>query len=255
MLKAVLFDIDDTLIDWSHFTDDWMTLEMKHLSGVFDYLSAELGMMLTDVTPFLSEFRSRAAQAWTTGRDTLIAPNVGAVLIETAVALGAPAEKIEMKRVLTAYGWRAIPGTKIFPEVHDVIPMLKAAGVKVGMVTNAFQPMSLREIELGIDGHNILDYFPDCRISAADVGFLKPHPSIFELALETIGATAAETVFVGDDPEADVVGAQGVGMKAVLRHIERRPFSETHDDIKPDAIVRDLHQLLPLLDTWYPNWR
>lgn len=231
-----------------------MTLEMRHISGVFDYLRTELGIANGDIHRYLHEFRERATLAWTTARDTLVAPNVGAVLVESAIALGAPPDKIEISRVLSAYGWRAIPGTKIFPEVHDVIPMLKAAGLKVGMVTNAFQPMALREIELGIDGHNILDYFPDCRISAADVGYLKPHPSIFELALATIGTTAEQTVFVGDDPEADIVGAQGVGMKAVLRQtVRRRLFDD--DTIKPDAIVTDLHQLPPLFDRWYPGWR
>ena len=255
MLKAVLFDIDDTLIDWSEFSDDWTLLEMAHISRAFELLSSELGITPDHLHAFTNEFRARTVQAWTSARSTLVAPNVGRVLVEAAIALGAPSDRIELQRVLQAYGWRAVPGTRVFPEVHDVMRALTKAGIKVGMVTNAFQPMLLREIELGTDGHGILEYFTDCRVSAADVGYLKPHKAIFEHALEKIGTTPEETVFVGDDPEADIVGAQGVGMKAVLRYTERRPFLDDDDEIKPDAIVRDLHQLLPLLDHWYPDWR
>ncbi|MDX2163557.1 MAG: HAD family hydrolase [bacterium] len=251
MLKAVLFDVDDTLIDWSRFEDDWTSHEIHHLRGVFDHLNTDLNGGLDDLEAYMTEFRNRAIAAWTNARTTMIAPHVGKVLMESAVALGVLADKLDQNTLLRHYGWRKIPGTYVFPDVPPTLRTLIEHGVKVGVVTNAFQPMVLREVEF--EQHGILDYFPECRVSAADVGYLKPHPAIFELALKKIGAAPEETVFVGDDPEADVVGAQGMGMKAVLRRSPRRPLDEAR--IRPDAIVSDLYAILPLLDTWFPGWR
>lgn len=251
-LKAVLFDVDDTLLDWSQFDSDWTTMEASRLGGVFDYIHAEVHP-LSDLEAYTNEFHKRTIAAWTAAREGHRAPNITRVLIETAGSFGVPSDKIDPARVMATYNWGVIPTTTVFPEVHDVMVALRDAGIKIGVVTNAYQPMAMREIEMR--GHGILDYFPDCRVSAADVGYLKPHPEIFETALRLIGTSAAETVFVGDDPHADIVGAQGMGMKAVLRYTPRRPFEHGDDDIHPDAIIKDLTELSALLDQWYPGWK
>lgn len=243
--------MDDTLLDWSAFHDDWMTLESEHLKSVYAFLQTEFETFKPDLEAFTAEFRNRTVASWTAARGTMIAPNVSRVLHESAIALGCPADKLDAARLLTYYTWRVIPGTILFPEVPEVLTALLNAGIKVGVVTNAYQPMPLRDIELS--GLGILDFFPDCRISAADVGFLKPHPAIFEVALNTIGSTPDSTVFVGDDPEADIVGSQRMGMKAVLRYLDRRHHD--YSNTKPDATINSLTELLPQLDQWYPGWR
>src|SRR5207344_2465703 len=48
------------------------------------------------------------------------------------------------------------------------------------------------------------------------VGYAKPSPEIFHHALESIGATPGESVFIGDVYTIDVLGAQNVGMQAIL---------------------------------------
>lgn len=253
MLKAILFDLDDTLIDWSTFKGDWIDLETTYLSGVFDYINAEIAP-LSDFEAYKAEFRNNSNAQWTAAVSSLRAPSLGAALTEAAVALGAPADKLNPQTILKHYKWAKTPGTDIFGEVHEVLQTLRGAGLKVGIVTNAYQPMMLRDVE--IDQHGILQYFPECRISAADVGYLKPHPTIFHTALNLIGTKPEETVFVGDDPNADIVGAQGVGMKAVLRQIQRRFFDPAENtEIRPNAIVDSLTELFPLLDEWYPGWR
>jgi putative hydrolase of the HAD superfamily len=85
------------------------------------------------------------------------------------------------------------------------------------------------------------------------VGYLKPHPLIFQTALRCVGTQPDETVFVGDDPEADIVGAHKAGLRAVLRRQTRRKVSL--DSITPDAEINGLDELLPILDQWYPGWR
>lgn len=251
MLKAVLFDLDDTLLDWSGFKSDWSTMEMQHLGGVYDYINAEVHP-LDNFEAFMHEFRVLTSQAWQAARTSLRAPNLGLVLVEAANALGVPRERLDPRRCLEAYNWGAVAGTAMFPEVPEVLRLLHETGIKIGIVTNAYQPMWIRDVE--IKQHGLLDYFPACRISAADVGYLKPHPSIFQTALDCLGTRPHETVFVGDDPEADIAGAQAAGLQAVLR-ISRRQPSGYSDRIVPGARINSLIELPPILDSWYPGWR
>jgi putative hydrolase of the HAD superfamily len=112
--------------------------------------------------------------------------------------------------------------------------------------------MWLRDKEL--EDFDLLKYFDDCRFSAADVGYLKPHPRIFEAALDCIGSKPEETVFVGDSPVADVAGAQGAGIKAVLR-VRKTMSPMLSGLIVPDHTVSSLAELPAILDRWYPGWR
>jgi len=254
MLKAVLFDLDDTLIDWSTFTDQWETLETELLGGVFEYFRAEVHP-LDDFETYVRRFMENSRLSWESANGSLIAPHVGRVLMQAAADMGAPIDNLDMERVLEAYKWKAVVGVAPFPEVIDALKLLHQFGVRTGIVTNAFQPMAMRDIEIG--EHGLLDYFPDCRISAADVGYLKPHPTIFQTALDCLGTKAEETVFVGDNLTADIVGAQRSGMKAVWREVHSRfnPPSAFHELVKPDATVNDLSALPAIFDEWYPGWR
>ena len=252
MLKGVLFDLDDTLLDWSDFDDDWSSMERDHLRGVFDYISTEI-QPLDDPDAYYAEFGSRLRAAWMSARDTMRAPNLSAVLVDTAAAFGVPPEAVDPQRCLEAYRWGVIPGTRIFPEVPQTLTLLRDYGIKIGIVTNAHQPMSLRDVE--IQQHGLYNFFPDCRISAADVGYLKPHPLIFQTALRRLGTKPEETVFVGDNLAADIAGAQGAGLRAILRHVDRHRYPLDDGTITPDAAITRLDEVPGILDVWYPGWR
>ncbi|MCW4019547.1 MAG: HAD family hydrolase [Candidatus Bathyarchaeota archaeon] len=85
-----------------------------------------------------------------------------------------------------------------------------------------------------------LDRFFDTIIVSAAVNKRKPNPDIFQLALERLGLTATETVFVGDTVDADVMGPQRVGMKTV--YIERRPQKDLQHH-NPDVTIKSLTEL------------
>jgi HAD superfamily hydrolase (TIGR01549 family) len=81
---------------------------------------------------------------------------------------------------------------------------------KVGIVTNnrtAEQQEKLRYLGMS--------HLVDALITSDDVGVLKPDPAIYAQALQRLGAEAAETVMVGDNWQADVVGALAVGIRPV----------------------------------------
>ena len=135
--------------------------------------------------PLLKSSTFGSCEAWRVGRGSLIAPNVATLLLESIEAQGAPAGKFKTDELIKAYGWHAVPGTVLFKEVPEVMALIKQNGIKTAIVTNAAQPMALRDIEM--EEHQLLQYFPDYRLSAADAGVLKPHPGIFQMALISSG--------------------------------------------------------------------
>ena len=256
MLKAILFDMDDTIIDWGDVEIDWETAYHKHMASVFDFLDSSIMPMEVSKEVFITRGWETTLNNWVEARETLSAPHVGKILIEISKNFGVPENQLDMQDLMDAYGWEPFPGVRPFEDALEVLPDLKASGVKIGLVTNAAQPITIREREL--EAFGLIDFIEEhCRVSAADVGYLKPHPAIFEHALELVDATPEEVVFVGDTVEADIIGAQKVGMKAVLRRVAHKQgqMNAVGEEVMPDAQIDTLHELYPLLDKWFPDWR
>jgi putative hydrolase of the HAD superfamily len=87
----------------------------------------------------------------------------------------------------------------------------------------------------------ITGYF-DQIIASAYVGHEKPHPAIFNQALKAMGVAPEQAIHIGDDYEADVHGAQGVGMEGVLVWRSTTPPPNTHH-----PVIADLTGLYDLL--------
>jgi putative hydrolase of the HAD superfamily len=261
MLKAVLFDLDQTLIDWDHVVEPWEAYNQRHLKSVYDYVDTALHPLTdADLDDLVKAYSETLTNAWKEGTATLRPPHIERVLVGALIACGVPEEKLDMAasaQVCQVYAdhWQMPTGECVYPDVLDVLPELAQHNVELGIITNASHPMSHRDRELELTG--ILDHFPRCRLSAADVGWLKPHQTIFERALDRLNIEPAEAVFVGDNLQADIGGAQGVGMRGVWRinGADQEAQQTAESDIVPDGKISTLHELLPLLDEWYPGWR
>jgi HAD superfamily hydrolase (TIGR01549 family) len=104
---------------------------------------------------------------------------------------------------------------------QDCLPVLEALkrNRKLAVITNFDHPPY---IELALQKHGLKTYFSEVIISSM-VGFNKPDPEIFQLALRKTGLKASEVWHVGDSVEDDVQGAQSAGIKPVF--IQRSPGS------------------------------
>lgn len=252
MLKAILFDMDDTLLDWSKVTEDWFNFDINHLGYVFDYVCQHL-YTLPDRKQFCETAQQFTFQRWNAAKSTLEAPQLGDVLVETCLKLGVPEELLDPKQLLVAYNWQPFPGVQPFSDVLEVLPDLSAKGLQLGIITNAYQPMEMRDREL--EAFGLLPYLQGCRLSAADVGILKPHPAIFETALKMLNLPPSQVIFIGDSAEADIAGAQGAGMKAVLRTSAKHVPAMLSGGVIPDAEITTLHDLYGILNEWYDGWQ
>jgi HAD superfamily hydrolase (TIGR01509 family) len=100
----------------------------------------------------------------------------------------------------------------------DALPVLaglKQRGVKTAIVSNTPWGSSARAWRAELERHDLLDAV-DAVVFCMDVGWRKPHPTPFRRALEILGASADDAVFVGDDPIWDVEGADGAGLRTIL---------------------------------------
>lgn len=248
-LRAVLFDMDDTLLDWRDVQQNWSQIDRRYLHNVVSWLRKEGIAGSIDLDKLGYAFSSRHRAAWGEAGKTLVAPHMPQILVEALEAVGVEPSAIDEADLIEAYDWRGVAGCRVFPDVPPALEMLTDAGLRLGIVTNASQPMSMRDAELR--QHDLLERFPDCRIAAVETGRIKPHPHIFDCALARLGASATETVFVGDHWEADIKGALGVGMRAVHRE-NSGPCLRIESEW---AQLHTLGHLPTILDAWYPGWR
>lgn len=118
------------------------------------------------------------------------------------------------------------------------------------IITNGFQEVQGFKLEAG----KLYPYF-DQIINSEDAGYRKPHKGIFEYALQQAGASGEHSLMIGDDWDADIIGARDFGMDQVfITATEKMQMSvtgETHKirhNYTPTYTVDSLTELLPLLD-------
>lgn len=122
-----------------------------------------------------------------------------------------------------------------FPNLLSTLKRLKSNSIHLGMITNGKGQFQLDNIRaLGIE-----NYFETILISEWE-GIKKPNPEIFQSALSQMNVSANESVYIGDHPENDVKGARNIGMLAVWK-------KDLHwKNVDADFIIEDLKEL-PLI--------
>ncbi len=137
--------------------------------------------------------------------------------------------------------WAACRHFSLYDDVEPVFRELNRRAIRIGLISNTHRSLA------SFQSHFELDDLVHGAISSWEHGYMKPHPSIFQAALDLLGVTAADSVMVGDSPGDDVEGARRVGMKPVLlRRSGVRPrWSEPHLDGLP--IISSLQELPALL--------
>jgi putative hydrolase of the HAD superfamily len=106
--------------------------------------------------------------------------------------------------------WAACHHFEMYEDVPDVLRVLHATGLKIGLISNTQRCLASFQKHFDLDGLFAVT------LSSSDHGFMKPHPSIFEAALQAVGVPPAEAVMVGDSLTHDVEGARRLGMRGIL---------------------------------------
>ena len=123
----------------------------------------------------------------------------------------------------------------VFPHTHEVLTYLKDKGYRLHLITNGFE--DVQHVKLA--SSRLTPYFEEV-ITSEHSGFLKPDPRMFAHALARTGATAAESLMVGDNLECDVLGAYNAGIDQVYFNPDkRRHFAQTTHEISSLDELRD----------------
>ena len=153
------------------------------------------------------------------------------------IALGAsPVQAVELApKVSRHMGAEYKPQSIVPDDVQRTLPLLKQAGYIMAVISNRDEPF-----QAVLDSHHLSEFFTYA-LSGGEVDIYKPEPGIFEHALKHMHVTAQETVYVGDNYYADIVGARRAGLRPVLYDPKF---------IFPDAdctTIRSFDELMPVI--------
>ena len=133
----------------------------------------------------------------------------------------------------------SLSGAMVYPKHHtEILFYLKEKGYRLSVVSNFDHAPTARKL-LGKFG--IIDFFEHIVISE-EVGWRKPHRKIFEFALSRLGKNASDVIFIGDNPEADILGSSDCGIDSIW--VKRK---EQFTRAEPKFIIKDLQELKEII--------
>jgi putative hydrolase of the HAD superfamily len=127
---------------------------------------------------------------------------------EIFIGMGGPAEIGSECATEIEQGWEVSENFELFEDALPVLEELRAASLRIGVVSNGIRDLTQ------FVAHHRLDV--DAIVDSRSHGRVKPHPTIFQAALDLLEVDASAAVMVGDSLEEDVDGARALGMRAIL---------------------------------------
>jgi putative hydrolase of the HAD superfamily len=204
LLEAVLFDWGDTLMQFAYSPE---LVFAGHRAG----LSAIGRPDLPEADEVTEHFREEYEPLfWVPG--TIEEIEYPGLVRRLLADFGVDIDDEELGRYLEAEHRAWDPARILAAHTHPLLESLRGEGLKLGLVSNAFDPGWLLHRDLEQMG---LEQRLDFSVFSSEVGLRKPHPAIFERALEALGVEPEHALFVGDRLYEDVRGAGELGMTTV----------------------------------------
>jgi putative hydrolase of the HAD superfamily len=216
--RHLFFDLDHTLWDFEKNANETLhTLYAQHDFARFSTFSVdEFVQVYSDINHALWRMYQSNKITQPQLRDLRFS--------RTLAKLGVPDDQVPPN--ISAEFTDLLPlKSAVFPYTHEVLDYLKPK-YRLHLITNGFN--DIQGIKLA--SSNLTHYFEEV-ITSEQSGCLKPDPRMFRHALERTGATAAESLMIGDNLECDVLGAYNAGIDQVYFNPDkRRHFNQiTHE--------------------------
>ena len=222
MIKAVLFDFDETLQDRTEAFEKYMD---TFFSEFFPNLDK-------------AELEKRKEDMRVTGNGGYVTHN------------GYASRDEWYEDLVQRWGWNDAPSGKeltehydrkfgdhnvIFPNSKKLLRELKNRGYIVGIITNG--PSYLQHHKIDMSG---LKEYCDIIVVSGDIGIHKPDPMIFTYTCEKYGLNPSECVYVGDHPKNDIESATKAGLRAIRVNLGWFKDRELRDDIPNISDIIDV---------------
>jgi putative hydrolase of the HAD superfamily len=203
-VRAVLFDLDDTLLDYTGAVEACWTAACAH--GV--RAGVDPGALADKVHEVRRWFwadperhrreRTSMVRAWTKIADRALA-DLGAASPALAATI---AEDFASRRER---------GARLFDDARPCLDALRGRRIPLGLVTNGDAAMQRAKL-----ARHQLEHDFDVVVIEGEFGTGKPDPRVYRHALEALGIQASDTVMIGDNYEWDVAGALAVGIGGIF---------------------------------------
>ncbi|KJB86109.1 L-2-haloalkanoic acid dehalogenase [Paenibacillus sp. E194] len=210
-MKAVIFDLDGTLLD----------RESSLLSFLEDQYVRFRGLQKIDKQAFVNRFVELDCRGYV-WKDAVYQQMI------QECGLDMSWEEL-LEDYITNFHRHCIG----FPNLLEVLDLIKQQGLKLGLLSNGYGQFQYANVQgLGIEA-----YF-DCILISEWEGLRKPDPAIFHRALYKLSVRAEEAIYVGDHPDNDVRASRAIGMTAIWKEDKYYEIPA-----EADAMIRDLLDL------------
>jgi len=215
MIRAVLFDLGNTLLEYS-LQGRWREFLRQRLEEMYGEIAdrasrpcgGEAGEFAARVAEVIGGGRARAIER--SGRSWHFRERLRAGL--RAAGLSPDAELIERLTDIFYEPIRAC--NKPYPDTTEVLNRLRSGGVRLAVITNAPWDTPARLLRGDVEQWGIGGFF-DAFICSGEVPWRKPNPAFMVAAAEALGVPARECVVVGDMLESDIAGARAADMRSI----------------------------------------
>ncbi len=218
MKKSVLFDLDGTLLDRDASVEQFIAVQYDRLHTHLSHIPK------TDYTTRFIELDCHG-YVW---KDKVYQDLITQFEIETITW------KALLNDYETQFEFHCVP----FPDLVEMLNTLKQQGYLLGIISNGRGEFQTK----AISGLGIQDYFDVILISEIE-GIRKLEPEIFQSAMTRLGVLARDSVFVGDHPEADILGAKNAGMRTIWKR-----SSQWLESKAADATIYELSEIASILE-------
>ncbi len=221
MIKAIIFDLDNTLLDF-------MKMKQFAVKAAITAMN-EAGLNIDEDQAYKNIFELYETNGWENQQvfDDFLMQNFGKVS-NKILAAGIVSYRRAREATLVVY-----------PNVNKTLIELIKMGIKLAVVSDA----PSREAWLRLYYLNLHHVF-DPVLTYDDSGARKPSPKPFEMALNILQVNSSEALMIGDWPDRDVVGASQIGMKTVFAR-----YGDTFGTIDSGADwdVNDIYEVVNII--------
>jgi 2-haloalkanoic acid dehalogenase type II len=214
-IKAVLFDLGNTLVKlWIPETVYHSILTSFKINRSIEEIREALVKAQKDSERLKYEqlFGKIPYEEYWNKRDGLLLRH-----------LGLPLDRKLLKKIQTR--WFDYAECPLFPDVNPVLSKLRERGLKMGIISTGYE----QDIEAITQKTGLQKELFEVIVGADTLKKTKPDPEVFKYALTKLKVKPQETLFVGDEIDADYRGAQNAGIHALLIQRTKNKTSQTSD--------------------------
>ena len=210
-INHIFFDLDHTLWDFEKNSDlAFEAVFKKHQLNV-------------NLAKFLNYYRQINFEYWKRYREERVTKEELRYgrLNDTFTKIKVEVSRSVIDELAIDYITELPKNNHLFDGAHQILDYLKP-NYELHIITNGFNEVQFKKLK----NSKMTNYFKEI-ITSEEVGVKKPNPKIFNFALEKANATFQESLMIGDNWEADIMGAKKTGLDVIFCNFNNEPVSES----------------------------